>query len=237
MADEIFDFEDGFEEEGVAKRRQDDEKTEVLVTETNSITQIGETDTYSMKVSGDKVSIMHETQGTNTSMPGGLVTPPENFSAVCGDIYRSSFPRTDNFEFLSRLKLKSIICLIPEDYPEENSSFIQDHNIKFFQIGMEGNKEPFVKIQPELIQEALKIVLNPENQPILIHCNRGKHRTGCLVGCIRKLQKWSLSMIFDEYRKFSYPKERPLDQQFIEMFRDEETDRYATARNWLPLKW
>lgn len=53
---------------------------------------------------------------------------------------------------------------------------------------------------------------------VLIHCNKGKHRTGCLVGCIRKLQHWTYVSIFDEYRRFSYPKSRSMDQQFIELF-------------------
>lgn len=34
---------------------------------------------------------------------------PENFSMVIGDVYRSSFPRPENFEFLKKLKLKSIL--------------------------------------------------------------------------------------------------------------------------------
>ncbi|RKO82794.1 protein-tyrosine phosphatase, partial [Blyttiomyces helicus] len=53
---------------------------------------------------------------------------------------------------------------------------------------------------------------------VLIHCNKGKHRTGCLVGCLRKLQHWSYTSIFDEYRRFSHPKSRSMDQQFIELF-------------------
>ncbi|ANZ75927.1 BA75_02077T0 [Komagataella pastoris] len=165
------------------------------------------------------------------------LTPPKNFSPVCGNIYRSSFPTIENFEFLKRINLKSIICLIPEDYPEENREFLEEQSIQFFQVGLSGNKEPFVKIKPQLIEQALKIVLNPENHPILIHCNRGKHRTGCLSGCIRKLQKWSLTMIFDEYRKFAAPKERALDQQFIEMFDDTEVEKMAIENKWLPIEW
>ena len=88
-----------------------------------------------------------------------------------------------------------------------------------------------------MITEAVKIVLNPENQPILIHCNRGKHRTGCLVGVIRKLQNWSLTLIFDEYRKFACPKERPMDQQFIELYDDTEILEYCYEYDLLPLKW
>ena len=53
---------------------------------------------------------------------------------------------------------------------------------------------------------------------MLIHCNKGKHRTGCLIGCLRKVQQWSLTVIFDEYRRFAEPKPRFLDQQYIELF-------------------
>lgn len=34
---------------------------------------------------------------------------PENFSMVFNDIYRSSFPRPENFEFLKSLNLKSVL--------------------------------------------------------------------------------------------------------------------------------
>lgn len=38
-----------------------------------------------------------------------LNTTPENFSMVVNGVYRSSFPRPENFAFLERLKLKSIL--------------------------------------------------------------------------------------------------------------------------------
>lgn len=148
----------------------------------------------------------------------GIYTPPENFSMVCKGIYRSSFPRIENFSYLHKLGLKSILCLIPEEYPNENVEFNEKEGIKFYQIGLSGNKEPFVKIKPHLVKEALEILNNVDNHPILVHCNRGKHRTGCVIGCLRKSQNWSHIMIFDEYRKFATPKERPLDLQFIEMY-------------------
>lgn len=45
-----------------------------------------------------------------------------------------------------------------------------------------------------------------------------KHRTGCLVGCLRKLQKWCLSSVFDEYQRFAAAKARVSDQRFMELF-------------------
>ncbi|KAJ6329457.1 hypothetical protein OIU77_011018 [Salix suchowensis] len=72
--------------------------------------------------------------------------------------------------------------------------------------------EPFVNIPQDTIREALKVVLDAKNHPVLIHCKRGKHRTGCLVGCLRKLQKWCLTSIFDEYQRFAAAKARVADQ-------------------------
>ena len=45
-----------------------------------------------------------------------------------------------------------------------------------------------------------------------------QHRTGCLVGCFRKLQRWCLTSVFDEYQRFAAAKARVTDQRFMELF-------------------
>lgn len=185
----------------------------------------------------DRLLYNQNTTEVQFSLPTKELIPPENFAPVINNIYRSSFPHPNNFTFLRKLKLKSVLCLIPENYPDLYAEFFQEEGIHIFQLGMSGNKEPFVNISNELITEAVKIVLDPKNQPILIHCNRGKHRTGCLVGVLRRLQKWSLSIIFDEYRKFAAPKERPMDQQFIELYDESDIERYAEKNGLLPIRW
>ncbi|KAI8344653.1 putative tyrosine-protein phosphatase At1g05000-like protein [Chlamydoabsidia padenii] len=144
--------------------------------------------------------------------------PPENFNMVCQHVYRSSFPKKKHFRFLEKLKLKSVLTLILEDYPEQNMKFLDEQGIQFLQFGIAGNKEPFVQIPEDKISAALAAILDKRNHPILIHCNKGKHRTGCLIGCLRKAQHWSHTSIFDEYRRFSHPKCRSMDQQFIELY-------------------
>ncbi|XP_043708879.1 tyrosine-protein phosphatase DSP1-like [Telopea speciosissima] len=148
----------------------------------------------------------------------GVLVPPSNFSTVERGIYRSGFPNESNFGFLETLNLQSIIYLCPEPYPEVNSQFIRSHDIKLFQFGIDGNKEPFVAIPKDVIKEALKVLLDVRNHPVLIHCNRGKHRTGTLVGCLRKLQNWCLPSVFKEYQQFAGVKARVSDMRFIEMF-------------------
>ncbi|XP_019091897.1 PREDICTED: probable tyrosine-protein phosphatase At1g05000 isoform X1 [Camelina sativa] len=84
--------------------------------------------------------------------------------------------------------------------------------------GLSKTLEPFVNIPDHKIRMALKLLLDEKNHPVLIHCKRGKHRTGCLVGCLRKLQQWCLTSIFDEYQRFAAAKARVSDQRFMETF-------------------
>lgn len=145
--------------------------------------------------------------------------PPENFAIVVPGIFRSSFPRKKNFAFLKSLGLKSVLTLIQDEYPQENLDFLEQEGIQLFQFPIPGNKEPFVHIPDDKIVAAMAVVLDSRNHPMLIHCNKGKHRTGCLVGVLRRLQTWSLTAIFDEYRRYSHPKSRQMDLQFIEAFK------------------
>ena len=62
-----------------------------------------------------------------------------------------------------------------------------------------------------------------------------QHRTGCVVGCLRKLQMWALSSIFQEYRDHSDPKARLLDEQFIDLFDERSLLKLARQENWIPI--
>ncbi len=155
---------------------------------------------------------------SSSSAPTDLMIPPLNFSILARGLYRSGYPNKRNHTFLKKLKLKSILYLCPEAYSEDNSEFIEKNGIRLLHFGINGNKEPFVDMPVDVIRQALREMLDVRNQPLLIHCNKGKHRTGCVVGCLRKLQHWSQTSAFDEYRRFAGSKARVLDMQFIELF-------------------
>lgn len=143
---------------------------------------------------------------------------PENFSLVETGVYRSAFPRTKNMEFLKRLNLKSVVSLVPEDYPVAMLDFYTANGISLISVGLDGNKWPFKEINHESMQEVLSKVLDPNCRPLLIHCNKGKHRTGSVVGCLRRIRGWALSAVFTEYLQMAAPKTRLEDQQLIELF-------------------
>lgn len=101
---------------------------------------------------------------------------PDNFAMVEAGVYRSAFPRTKHIAFLERLKLKSVVSLVPEDYPLKMSEFYEKNNIKLIVHGLDGNKYPFKEIDHVLLQSVLDDVLNIHNRPLLIHCNKGNNR-------------------------------------------------------------
>ncbi|XP_020222434.1 tyrosine-protein phosphatase DSP3 [Cajanus cajan] len=147
-----------------------------------------------------------------------VVVIPSNFSMVEDGIYRSSFPRSSNFSFLETLNLRSIVYLCPEPYPQHNLEFLESQNIRLFHFGIQGKTDLTVSTVRDTILKAVKVLIDVTNHPVLIHCNQGKHRTGCVVGCLRKLQNWCLASVSEEYKKFAGAKSRTTDLRFIETF-------------------
>lgn len=92
-----------------------------------------------------------------------------------------------------------------------------------------ANKET-IKIEATSMIKALGIILERANHPVLIHCNKGKHRTGCVVGCLRKIQGASLDGCLTEYHAYADPKARVLDEVFIKDF-DERALLWLAAEN------
>ncbi|OHT12354.1 putative tyrosine-protein phosphatase [Tritrichomonas foetus] len=152
------------------------------------------------------------------SNPEEIIVPPVNFSMVAQGVYRGAYPNYSNFSFLKNLGLKTLLFLCEEDYPPTNLEFLKENGITLITVQMEGNKAPFKTIPNEQMVEALRHLTDVRNHPIFVHCNKGTHRTGTVVGCLRKLQNWSLTSIFDEYRCFAGTKARQIDERYIELF-------------------
>jgi len=210
----------------ISSTRQTSEhpKTDVFVPDSQSLVPF--TCSHGSDARNEKEFVSERKASTDAdiAMDNSFVMPslcaPANFGVVSETIYRSSFPKPEHFEYLKSLKLKSIICLVNDDYPLENLDFMKGHGIEFFQIGMPGNKQNYVP--KDKVIEALKIILDQRNHPLLIHCNRGKHRTGCVVASLRKLQRWATQSALEEYSRYAHPKEREMDCQFIGTFSRQE---------------
>ncbi|KAK4267387.1 hypothetical protein QN277_024173 [Acacia crassicarpa] len=66
--------------------------------------------------------------------------PPLNFAMVDNDIFRAEFPDSANFGFLKSLRLRSVICLCLETYPEATFEFLKANGIRLYQFGFDAFK-------------------------------------------------------------------------------------------------
>ncbi|PSN63922.1 protein-tyrosine phosphatase, partial [Corynespora cassiicola Philippines] len=161
------------------------------------------------------------------------VLPPANFGAVVPrSVYRSSYPQPENFGFMKSLGLKTILTLVPGEISTQYSHFMTENDIQHFQVPLPANKGS-IKVDACQMSKALGIILDRANHPVLIHCNKGKHRTGCVVGCLRKVQGEDMETIYSEYHIYAGEKARILDEGYMELF-DVNTVLWMARRfNWI----
>ena len=117
-----------------------------------------------------------------------FVQPPDNFAMMHAGVFRGSFPSKRSLPFMRGLNLRSILYLCPEEPPEYYVQFMREHDIAFLHHGLTGNKEPFVEMSDTLVADAVAELVLARHQPLYVHCDKGKHRTGCVIGCYRRMQ-------------------------------------------------
>lgn len=164
-------------------------------------------------------------QSSKLSTPVSSDYWPSNFGIVTPDIFRSGFPKSEDFPYLQKLRLKTILSLVKKDFSSEFQGFVEGNGISHKVIDMTGTKK--VEISEILMRQIMSIVLDYSNHPILIHCNKGRHRTGCTVAVLRHVQGWDLKRILLEYRDFAAPKERNCDIEYIANFKKTTLGHFA----------
>jgi tyrosine-protein phosphatase SIW14 len=145
------------------------------------------------------------------------LTQPINFGVVAPGLYRSGYPQAQDYTFIKGLKLKTIVTLVAKEAPDGYHKFMEASGITHHIFDMAGTKK--MEIPVEMMKSIYGIVANRENWPLLAHCNHGKHRTGCVVGVVRKANEWDVDRIINEYTEFAAPKIRDTDVAYLRNFR------------------
>ncbi|KAF7563368.1 hypothetical protein G7046_g789 [Stylonectria norvegica] len=174
--------------------------------------------------SGDSVatSVSSTTTASFTGQPtehphAPLSGRPLNFGVVVPGVYRSSYPKPPDFEYIKSLKLRTIVSLVQKDERDfELESFVSNNGIRQIIINMKGTKKEAIPIST--MKAILSIILDRKNHPLLMHCNHGKHRTGCVVAVVRKVSGWDTQSVVDEYKSYAAPKIRDCDVAYVTSF-------------------
>jgi tyrosine-protein phosphatase SIW14 len=160
------------------------------------------------------------------------LVPPFNFGSVLhGAIYRSSYPKEENYDFLKDLGLKTILTLVPEPLSPEYEGFMKDAGIQHFHVHIRANKGE-IRVESCQMSRALRLIMDPSNHPMLVHCNKGKHRTGCTIACFRRILGNDSEAVLEEYHSYAGKKSRAFDELFFENFNLNSVMWMARQEGW-----
>jgi protein tyrosine/serine phosphatase len=124
----------------------------------------------------------------------------KNFGCVNESYYRGAQPKEEDYRELSLMGVKTVIDLQREGEADEQR-MVEAAGMKFYRIPMSDKAWP----APEQTAEFLKIINDPANQPIFVHCKGGRHRTGAMTAIYRMTHDdWTADQAFQEMKQYDF---------------------------------
>jgi len=119
-----------------------------------------------------------------------------NFWRVEPDLYRSARPESAGFRELEKLGVKAVLDV--ESPADELAA--KGTKLKLFHVPMNA-----FGLRDESVLEAMKILSDPANRPIVIHCQHGADRTGAMMALYRVVvEGWSKDDAIREINAWGY---------------------------------
>lgn len=123
-----------------------------------------------------------------------------NFGQVSPTYFRGEQPKGAEYASLAAFGIKTVIDLQADGQSNERG-LVEKAGMKFHRIPMTTHVAP-TKAQ---IAEFLKLVNDPENQPVFVHCAGGKHRTGVMTAVYRMTNDgWTADKAFSEMKSYKF---------------------------------
>jgi tyrosine-protein phosphatase SIW14 len=107
-----------------------------------------------------------------------------NLYRIEDGLYRGAQPTADGFKELAALGVK---CVLDVAGGAGDAALVEGGALKLFHVPMTA-----FGLRDDRVLEALRIMADPQNRPLLIHCQHGADRTGAMVALYRVLfQGWT----------------------------------------------
>jgi tyrosine-protein phosphatase SIW14 len=124
----------------------------------------------------------------------------ENFGKLNDNYYRGSQPTAGQFDELKKRGIKTIIDL-RKDSIDGASQRARDAGLQYVNIPL-TTKQPATDDQTG---QFLKLVNDPANWPVFVHCKGGRHRTGEMTAIYRITHDgWSDDKAYEEMKKYDF---------------------------------
>jgi protein tyrosine/serine phosphatase len=124
----------------------------------------------------------------------------KNFGKINNNFYRGSQPTRRDISDLAALGIKAVIDLQQDGEADEEQT-VEAAGMKFYRIGLSDSSWP----STEKAEQFLKLVNDPANQPVFIHCHGGRHRAGAMTAIYRITHdRWTADQAFAEMRRYEF---------------------------------
>jgi len=129
-------------------------------------------------------------------------TPPRinNFGKVNENYYRGSQPNESQVAALKAMGVKTIIDL-RRDYLPEERQWATELAMNYFNIPLRSGR----RATKEQTEYFLRLVNDPSNAPVYVHCKGGRHRTGAMTAVYRITHdNWTAEQAYEEMKKYDF---------------------------------
>ncbi|MBA3994779.1 MAG: hypothetical protein C0469_14770 [Cyanobacteria bacterium DS2.3.42] len=150
--------------------------------------------------SANEVSPLSTTNTSATAQVLSQVIP--NFGVVTPFLLRGAQPSQEGFAALKAAGVKTVITL------RDGKKDIEREKASVEALGMKSVSIPlsvFKGVKDADMERFLKVVNDPQQQPVFVHCRQGQDRCGTMVGIYRLTQQsWTASDAYKEMLKYGF---------------------------------
>ena len=124
----------------------------------------------------------------------------DNFGRISDSYYRGAQPSEQGFADLAALGVKTVIDLTSEEHGNERA-MVERAGMKFYRIPLTTSAWP----PDTAISLFLKLVTDPADQPVFVHCQGGRHRTGVMTAVYRMTHdSWTADHAVAEMKQYGF---------------------------------
>lgn len=124
----------------------------------------------------------------------------ENFGQIDPTYYRGAQPEARDYPALATLGIKTVIDLTADGRADEKA-LVERARMKFYRIPLTTADRP----SDAAVQQFLKLVNDPANQPVFVHCQGGRHRTGTMTAVFRITKDgWTADRAYSEMKQYGF---------------------------------
>jgi protein tyrosine/serine phosphatase len=124
----------------------------------------------------------------------------KNFGRANDHYYRGAQPEAGDYKDLATLGIKTVIDLT-QDGRSDEKGLVQRAGMTFYRIPLTTSDRP----SDTAVAQFLKLVNDPANWPVYVHCQGGRHRTGTMTAVYRITQDgWTADRAYEEMKQYHF---------------------------------